>query len=204
MCIPQHDKLISIRSYFPRATPSCIQIFHYVRSRELRAVTLLGRAFKYQLDCQEIWRQLYFLRFSTAFGKFKSWKILYIQVCASVVGVGDRGCGSDSCSYMLKRSHPYPYSGTSAATGSRAGGPSSSGAASSNSSIRSRFGVRLVGRPFECASCRRLNPLLVLHTPTGAGGGMIRASRASPPAPRQGARGPASSIELAPLLLSDL
>lgn len=25
------------------------QIFHYVRSRELRAVTLLGRAFKYQL-----------------------------------------------------------------------------------------------------------------------------------------------------------
>lgn len=57
-----------------------LQIFHYVRSRELRAVTLLGRAFKYQLDCQEIWRQLYFLRFSTAFGKFKSWKVLYIQV----------------------------------------------------------------------------------------------------------------------------
>ncbi len=26
-----------------------MQIFHYVRSRELRAVTLLGRAFKYQL-----------------------------------------------------------------------------------------------------------------------------------------------------------
>lgn len=55
-----------------------------MRSRELRAVTLLGRAFKYQLDCQEIWRQLYFLRFSTAFGKFKSWKLLYIQVRRSV------------------------------------------------------------------------------------------------------------------------
>lgn len=54
------------------------QIFHYVRSRELRAVTVVGRPFKYELDCQEIWRSLYFLRFTAAFGKFKNWKNCYI------------------------------------------------------------------------------------------------------------------------------
>ncbi|KAM3574085.1 hypothetical protein VYU27_003982 [Nannochloropsis oceanica] len=55
------------------------QIFHFVRSRELRAVTLAARPFKYQLDCQEVWRSLYFRRFTAAFGKFKNWKICYIM-----------------------------------------------------------------------------------------------------------------------------
>ena len=31
-------------------------------------------------DCQEIWRQLFFMRFTSAFGKFRSWKTIYIQV----------------------------------------------------------------------------------------------------------------------------
>ncbi|EWM23296.1 hypothetical protein Naga_100158g6 [Nannochloropsis gaditana] len=74
---PQHPA--SYLSEIAVACPELLeQIFHYVRSRELRAVTVVGRPFKYELDCQEIWRSLYFLRFAAAFGKFKNWKNCYI------------------------------------------------------------------------------------------------------------------------------
>ncbi len=41
-------------------------------------MSVVAKPFKYQLDCQVVWKSLFFLRFSAAFGNFKSWKTIYI------------------------------------------------------------------------------------------------------------------------------
>lgn len=76
----EEQEALSQLSDFASGCPELLElIFHYVRSRELRACSVAGKAFKYQLDCQETWRQLYFLRFHAAFGLYTNWKFLYIQ-----------------------------------------------------------------------------------------------------------------------------